>query len=352
MQDLLRHHSFSALLLLALSGGLFFYTDDEFKLFELSGFTMGTSYNIQLVEVPDGLSQEEIALQVLEMLEELDKQIFSTYAANSELSRLNRHEVNIPFTASREMIEVLSLAIEVGQLSNGAFDVTVGALVNLWGFGPIINGNFDSVPEQKALDKALRRVGYQFIEIDKANSEIVKLSEISIDLSGIAKGYAVDELAAYFDGMSVDDYFLEIGGELKIKGYKPGEISWVPAIETPLVTDSQVYEVFYTKGESIAVAGSGNYRNYFENGGVRYSHEIDPRTGKPISHDLAAAYVIDGSAARADALATAFMILGLEQSIELAMRENLAAYFIFDDGGNGFSASVTAEFNHFLEAPQ
>ena len=215
MQDLLRHHSFSALLLLALSGGLFFYTDDEFKLFELSGFTMGTSYNIQLVEVPDGLSQEEIALQVLEMLEELDKQIFSTYAANSELSRLNRHEVNIPFTASREMIEVLSLAIEVGQLSNGAFDVTVGALVNLWGFGPIINGNFDSVPEQKALDKALRRVGYQFIEIDKANSEIVKLSEISIDLSGIAKGYAVDELAAYFDGMSVDDYFLEIGGEKK-----------------------------------------------------------------------------------------------------------------------------------------
>lgn len=352
MRNLLRHHSFSVLLFLVFVGIVFSYADDEFELIELSGFTMGTSYNVQLVEIPVDMSQEQIALQVSEILEELDKGIFSTYTAASELSRLNRYEVNLPFTASREMIEVLSEAQDVGQLSNGAFDVTVAPLVNLWGFGPSISGDFDAVPEQDALDEALRKVGYQHIEIDKVNLEIVKLSEISIDLSGIAKGYAVDELAVYFDGVGVDNYFLEIGGELKIKGYKPGRISWVPAIEAPHDTEAQVYEVFYTKGESIAVAGSGDYRNYFEEGGVRYSHEIDPRTGRPISHTLAAAYVIDESAARADALATAFMILGLEKSIELATRENQAAYFIFDDGDNGFSASITAEFNHFLEAPR
>ena len=145
---------------------------------------------------------------------------------------------------------------------------------------------------------------------------------------------------------------IELGGELKIKGNKPAGKSWVPAIEKPIDTAAQVHKIFYVSGEVIAVAGSGNYRNYFEKDGVRYSHEIDPGTGRPIAHRLAAAYVIDESAARADALATAFMVMGREKAFELAQQLGLAAWFISKNSTEeGFSDNYTQQFSHFLVDP-
>ena len=170
---------------------------------------------------------------------------------------------------------------------------------------------------------------------------------MTVDLSAIAKGYAVDKLAEYLDGLGAESYFLEIGGELKIKGVKRNGDSWVPAIEAPVDGVSRVYEIFYSRGETIAVAGSGDYRNYFEQDGVRYSHEIDPRTGRPVTHQLAATYVIDESAARADALATAYMIMGLDEARSLALRNNQAAYFIVKEG-DGFADHVTPTFLRYL----
>ena len=331
-----------------LLGFLILFTGASGEIQQFSGYTMGTTYRIQIVDMPDELSSDEIAADISALLLELDTGKFSTYAVNSELSRFNRQAVNQPFHASAEFVAVLALAQEVAELTGGAFDVTVGPLVNLWGFGPPTQGLRVEIPDQQRIDALMESVGFGFLKIDEARAEITKLTELYVDLSGIAKGYAVDQLAGYFDAAGVENYFLEIGGELKIKGEKPGSQSWVPAIETPLDSASQIYEVFFSNGAHIAVAGSGDYRNYFEVDGVRYSHEIDPRTGRPVAHNLTAAYVIDASAAKADALATAYMVMGLNDARELAERTDQAAYFIYTTDGPQFNDYVTREFSNYL----
>ena len=168
-----------------------------------------------------------------------------------------------------------------------------------------------------------------------------------IDLSAIAKGYAVDQIGSLLDEWGSESYFVEIGGELKIKGVKADGSSWVPAIEAPLDQASQVYEIFSNLGQSIAVAGSGDYRNYFEVDGVRYSHEIDPRTGRPVRHHLAAAYVIADSAALADALATAYMVMGEESAYVHAERRGIAVFLITREG-DAFAERVSPAFTPYL----
>lgn len=346
MKELLKRHSFSAIFLVLFLGSVFLFSGADDDIQRLNGFTMGTSYEIQIVDMPEVISAEQVALDISDLLTQLDTEIFSTYAADSELSRFNRHGINVPFIASARMIEVLLMAQEVSALSGGAFDITVGALVNLWGFGPTVRV-FESVPTQREIDSAKALVGFQHLRISPSNQEISKTQNIYVDLSAIAKGYAVDQLAEYLDEAGVENYFLELGGELKIKGSKLGGESWVPAIEAPLNTASQVYQIFYSRGDKIAVAGSGDYRNYFEEDGVRYSHEIDPRNGRPISHNLAVAYVIDDSTARADALATTYMVLGLEDAKKLAQRQQQAVYFIYKDE-EGFSEYISDEFSIHL----
>ena len=347
MIEILRRHTFSITFVVILFAYFIFEDRNNSDLLVLNGFTMGTTYQVQLVEMPGSVTREELSSSINALLERLDREIFSTYAANSELSRFNRHSVGTPFIASNELIEVLEMAQQVSQLSDGAFDVTVGPLVNLWGFGPDMKPLDEQIPSQAALDSALENVGYRHLVIEKAASEILKSRDVYVDLSAIAKGYAVDQLAAFLDDLGSDSYFLEIGGELKIKGLKPGGESWVPAIEAPVDGTPQIYEIFYSRGDTISIAGSGDYRNYFEEEGVRYSHEIDPRTGRPIAHNLAAAYVIDESAAMADALATAYMIMGLENASEHAARNNQAAYLIYK-GTDEFDEVITAPFNRYL----
>lgn len=346
--ELVRRHAFTLGFLSLFIIFVFFYTDDEATLQRFTGYTMGTSYEVQLVEFPAGVEPDVLAAEIRALLSELDTGIFSTYAPDSELSRFNRLPVDTAFIASDSLLEVLQMAQDIARLTDGAFDVTVGPLVNLWGFGPTI-GIPDEVPTPEAIADARTRIGYEALLIDAAQHEIRKQRDIYVDLSGIAKGYAVDRLAALLDDAGVDSYFLEIGGELKIRGLKPGGRSWVPAIEAPVDGVSQIYEIFYNRGETLGVAGSGDYRNYFEADGIRYSHEIDPRTGRPISHNLAAVYVIDAATARADALATAFMVLGLEAGQALAERERLAVYFIYKANSDNFADFVTPEFANYLE---
>ncbi|MBL4581322.1 MAG: FAD:protein FMN transferase [Gammaproteobacteria bacterium] len=348
MIKLSRRHSFVTIFLVLILVSVLYFTDGGEDIQKLSGRTMGTSYQVQIVDMPRELAAEELAADIDELLSQLDTGIFSTYASNSELSRFNRHGVNSPFAASAQMIEVLLLAQEISALSGGAFDVTVGPLVNLWGFGPNL-AVFETVPTQLQIEAAQNLVGFQFLRISPANQEIRKTRDVYVDLSAIAKGYAVDQLAEYLDQLGIANYFLEIGGELKIKGSKPGGAGWVPAIEAPVDTASQVYQIFYSRGDNIAVAGSGDYRNYFEEEGVRYSHEIDPRNGRPVIHNLAAAYVIDESTARADALATTYMILGPDAAEALASKQGQAVYFIYKSDESGFEDYVSPEFNRYLE---
>ncbi|MCG8414750.1 MAG: FAD:protein FMN transferase [Pseudomonadales bacterium] len=349
MKEILRRHSFSITFLVLLLGFVLLSGGGEDELESLSGFTMGTGFNVQLVEIPSGFSRERLAAEIGALLQRLDREVFSTYAPDSELSRFNRHPVGTSFIASTELVEVMSLAQDISRQTNGAFDPTVGPLVNLWGFGPEIDLLNAAVPADAEIQALLDNVGYRHVLVDASASQLRKTRDIEIDLSAIAKGYAVDQLGDYLDDLGVESYFLEIGGELKMKGLKPGDESWIPAIEAPVDTASQVYEIFYSRGESLAVAGSGDYRNYFEEAGVRYSHEIDPRTGRPITHNLAAAYVIDDSAARADALATAYMIMGLEDARQHAQANGQAAYFIYKTA-SGFADFATSAFSYYLNS--
>ena len=346
MKKLLRRYTSTAIFLTFLFGSVLYFVGSD-DILQLNGLTMGTSYQVQIVDMPGDIEAEDLAVDISGLLRQLDAEIFSTYASNSELSRFNRHGINIPFVASSAMMEVLLMAQEISALSGGAFDVTVGPLVNLWGFGPDLTV-FETVPAQSQIDGERARVGFQFLQISPSTQEIWKTRDIYVDLSAIAKGYAVDQLAEYLDQAGIDNYFLEIGGELKIKGLKPGGESWVPAIEAPVEAVSQVYQIFYSRGDNIAIAGSGDYRNYFEEEGLRYSHEIDPRNGRPVTHELAAAYVIDESTARADALATTYMILGPDAAEDLASRQEQAVYFIYKSDGGGFEDYVSAEFNRYL----
>ena len=346
MKKLLRRYTSTAIFLTFLLGSVPYFVGSD-DILQLNGLTMGTSYQVQIVDMPGDIEAEDLAIDISGLLRQLDTETFSTYASNSELSRFNRHGINIPFVVSSAMMEVLLMAQEISALSGGAFDVTVGPLVNLWGFGPDLTV-FETVPAQSQIDGERARVGFQFLQISPSTQEIWKTRDIYVDLSAIAKGYAVDQLAEYLDQAGVDNYFLEIGGELKIKGLKPGGESWVPAIEAPVEAVSQVYQIFYSRGDNIAIAGSGDYRNYFEEEGLRYSHEIDPRNGRPVTHELAAAYVIDESTARADALATTYMILGPDAAEGLASRQEQAGYFIYKSDGGGFEDYVSAEFNRYL----
>ncbi|MEX0902606.1 MAG: FAD:protein FMN transferase [Pseudohongiellaceae bacterium] len=347
MKYLLRKHSFSIAFLSLFLAYVFTTGGGNDGIERMNGFTMGTRYQFQLVDLPAEQDRQEVAESINGLLARLDREIFSTYAAESELSRFNRTAPGTEFAVSREMMEVVQLALEISELTGGAFDVTVGPLVNLWGFGSD-RASFDTVPEAERIEALLEEVNYRFLRLNAEQGTLSKRADVHIDLSGIAKGYAVDEVALYFESLGVHDYFLEIGGELRIKGFKPGNESWVPAIETPGDAVSEVYRVLHMGGESIAVAGSGDYRNYFEQDGVRYSHEIDPRTGYPARHSLAAVYVISDSAARADALSTAFMVMGREEGMALAQQRGIAVYFISRDGEGGFSDDVTRPFRDYL----
>lgn len=349
MSGILRRHAFSITFSALVLGFLLFPGSDNRDITRFSGYTMGTGYDVQVVDLPESISLEEVSADVADLLQRLDREVFSTYAPDSELSRFNRLPVGQSYSASQELFDVLVMAQEIAELSDGAFDVTVGPLVDLWGFGPDTRMPPDTVPSQTEIEQALAMTGYQHLQLRHDSRTIIKSQPISVDLSAIAKGYAVDRVGDYFDSLGVRSYFLEIGGELKMKGLKPGGLSWVPAIEAPTDTAAQIYEIFFSHGEQIAVAGSGDYRNYFEQDGRRYSHEIDPRTGSPITHSLAAAYVIDSTAARADGLATALMIMGVEESVALANVIDQPIFLIVKDDDGTFSEYVNEAFSFYLD---
>lgn len=350
MKALLKRHGFSlSFLLLVLVAAYALQTDKaSAHLHEFGGATMGTSYRVKVVDAGESPAAELLAQEIGELLRHLDRDVMSTYAEDSELSKINKAAVGETLSLSRSMSEVIGLALEINALTSGAFDVTVGPLVNRWGFGPA-HASAERIPSQAEIDELLSRVGSHYLQWDSQASTLRKDADVYIDLSGIAKGYGVDQVAEYLDSRGFANYFIEVGGELRIKGYKPGNVSWVPAIETPVDSAPQVYEVFYAKGQSIAVAGSGDYRNYFDVDGVHYSHEIDPASGRPATHNLAAVYVIAATAARADALATAFMVMGVEQGFALAQQNGLAAYFIMkSETEAGFDELYSSGFAAFL----
>jgi len=301
---------------------------------------MGTSFSIKIIKDVPEIDYSTIEPSVNSLLIEVNRQM-STYQDDSEISRFNQYTGTEWFEVSDDFANVLQQALRISEVSNGAFDVTVGPLVNLWGFGP--EHQLDKVPSRNEIEARKEMVGYDKLSVRDEPPAVKKDSpEIYIDLSAIAKGFGVDKVSEYLDNLGVNHYMVEIGGEVRAKG-KKGDRNWRIGVNSPNGDDlKKVLTV-----SNIAIATSGDYFNYFEKDGVRYSHTIDPRTGRPVTHKLASVTVLHDSCTLADGFATAIDVLGPEKGYELAVKTLLPVYMIIRNG-DGFIEKMTPEFETFV----
>ena len=294
---------------------------------QLTGLTMGTSYSVQWTELPASIKVSQLQTNIETRLEEIND-LMSTYLPHSQLSGFNRSRETGWHAVEPELAELTRLALDISEQSRGAFDVTVGPLVNIWGFGP---DEFEfSLPTQTEINIAKRSVGYQNLRARLEPAALnKKIVDLYVDLSAIAKGYAVDEVAKILDASNIEHYMIEIGGEVKGKGKAPHGEAWRIGIETPQTQRGNIEAVLSLN--NIGIATSGDYRNTFEHEGVTYSHTINPNTGRPVTHNLASVTVMHESVAIADAWATAFMVLGPDATYRIAQQKQLAVFFITNE---------------------
>tara|TARA_R110000850_G_scaffold30703_3_gene84822 strand:- start:652 stop:1707 length:1056 start_codon:yes stop_codon:yes gene_type:complete len=317
---------------------------------KISGETMGTYYRVTVLALPPDLDTEQLTQDIEWRLHNITH-LMSTYEPDSEVSRFNDSIDTDWFSVSEETAQVVDAALAIYHQSGGAFDITVGPLVELWGFGSKRNNR--QIPADNQIESALRRTGSQHLEVRHDPPSIKKSRpELQIDLSAIAKGYAVDALIKDLTTAGITDCLVDIGGEMRAIGSKGPDSPWTIAIESPASGERSIHRVLPLVNQAIAT--SGDYRNYFEDNGQRYSHEIDPRTGRPITHRLVSTSVLANDCMTADAWATALMIPGPAESGGLAEKSNLSALLIVNEG-EGFieleSPRFASSFSHSIEAP-
>ncbi len=312
----------------------------------LEGNTMGTTYNVKFVlgstKVASEVVKQEMMVRIDEVLNAVNLKM-STYIPDSELSRFNRYSGTDSFPVSDDTAIVFEESRRISEMSGGAFDITVGPLVNLWGFGPTKNRG--QVPSDQEIQAVRDIIGYGKITIQTSPPAIKKENpRVYCDLSAIAKGFGVDKVSLYLESKGYANYMVEIGGEVRTKGKKPGNNFWHVAIAAPDGSASYQKVLVF---KDLAMATSGDYHNYFEKDGVRYSHTMDPTTGKPIVHNLASVSVVHKSCMTADAIATALNVLGPEKGYELALKEHLPIFMIVHEKGS-FVEKMTPEFTKLL----
>jgi FAD:protein FMN transferase len=316
---------------------------------EITGPTMGTYYAVKVVQPAAGLDTAALRAGVEQVLAAVIAEI-STYEPESELSRLNRNPSTDWVPVSANLYRVIAAGQRISALSGGAFDVTVGPLVNLWGFGP--EERLDAVPAPEQVRAALERVGYGKLELRADPPALRKQrGDIYIDLSALGEGYGADRLAAYLDGLGATNYMAAIAGTMRVRGTNAKRRPWGIAVEQPTPGQQAVQRILPVTDQ--AVSTSGDYRNFFEADGQRFSHHIDPKTGAPVAQRLASTTVIRpagaDSAMMADGFATALLVLGEQRGPALAASEILAAYFIIRDDA-GFREQTSTAFER-LHAP-
>ena len=321
----------------ALTGCLF---QDKVEVF--TGPTMGSTYTVKYVRSGDAPSKEALHGEVEVILGEVDKQL-STYRSDSDVERFNA----LPAGSCEPMPEMVRALVAAGEQlaadSEGAFDLTLEPLLNLWGFGP--QGRGEKVPSTEDIEAAKALTGQQHLHIN--GDQLCKAVALQLDFNSIAAGYAVDRVVDRLKALGVTSYLVEITGELKAEGRKPDGSPWRIAIEAP--RDDQRVAQKIVELDGLGVSTSGDYRNYFEQDGRRYSHTLDPRSGQPIEHHLAAVTVIDKSTLRADGLSTALMVLGPERGLAMAERNAIAAFFVVREG-QGFATTSTKAFDELFGA--
>lgn len=310
----------------------------------LQGQTFGTTYSIKYLAHPHSPEPETIHQAIKQRLIEIDN-IMSTWNANSEITKLNATPINTQLRISEELLELLAISDEIYHASHKTFDISVGPLVNIWKESAETN-----IPTDDEIAAAKNQIGLDYLELDVETNSVIKRRNLDLTVAAIGKGYGVDEIGKVIAGFGILDYLVEIGGEILASGSRgtKGENAkhqehqgWRVAIEQPDELVRNSFELFILRDQ--AMATSGDYRNYYEKDGVRYSHIIDPRTAKPVTHRLASVSVVHSSTTYADAWATALFVLGENEGLQLANEVGIAAYFISRSDA-GFVVTQSDEF--------
>lgn len=308
------------------------------------GETMGSHYHVTVVNPPEGLAEGALGNDIATRLAFLHSTLTS-FDDNSEVAHFNASPIGQWTPVSRDLFAVLAMSQQVSRESGGAFDVTVAPLIELWGFGR--RNTDDQIPSDEAIAAARQQVGYSGLELDESHTSARRVRPVIINVSSLGDGYGADAVDAVLRAHGCTDYLVDVAGEMRVRGGSPRGDAWRVAIEAPDEMPGTVYKALRL-ADGWAVSTSGDYRNYFERDGVRYSHTIDPVTGRPIVHKLASVTVVGRDAMRADALSTALMVVGPDRGMALAKALGLNAFFIIRQDG-GFVARFTPGFEQFLE---
>ena len=299
---------------------IFFFSCRQEKEIHITGSTMGTTYNIKYINAPGVPDRQFVADEISRILVYINSKL-STYIKDSEISRFNRHrEVDKPFPIGAEFYRVVKHGLDVAYKTDGAFDPTLGPLINLWGFGP---SGEKKIPSSEEIAEVKKKVGYKKLNLQ---GKFLKKSvpEMYLDLSASAKGHGVDKIVDLLIKSHVESYMVEIGGEVRAKG------KWSIGIDVPGASNRSEELQKILKLSNHAVATSGSYRNFFKKENKKYTHIIDFKTYRPIQNNLISVTVVDKvSCMNADAWATALMAMGKSQGFEYAQKNNIAAYFVY-----------------------
>jgi thiamine biosynthesis lipoprotein len=313
----------------------------------LSGPTMGTTYNVRVVDAPRALDSHAIRVAIDAVLDSIDRSM-SGYRDDSEVARFNASTSTDWFEVSPNLATVVGVARDTSAASGGAFDITVAPLVSLWGFGRA--GEPAALPDEAAIQAAQSRSGYQWLEVRAQPAALrKKLPGLTIDLNGIAPGFAVDELARHFAALGIANFMIDIGGEVMARGCNAQGEHWHIAVEKPVDTQPEPFVIL--KLADLSVTTSGEYRHYYVRDGHRYSHTIDPRTGRPVEHNLASVVLIGSTSVAIDAWATALNVLGADAGLKLATQRGMPAMFIVQEGDQ-FRTKMTPGFAAHVIGPE
>lgn len=305
-----------------------------------NGFIQGTTYSM-VFENQENLNPLDLRSEVEKILHDFDMSL-SLYIDSSVVSKVNRNEPVVPDSF---FIEVFNKSKIISQLTGGAFDVTVGPLVKAWGFGPDSHKNFS----ESKRDSLLKLIGME--KVDIRNGEVVKSDpRMSLDFNAIAQGYSVDVICRYFDRLGIKNYLVEIGGEVRVKGDKNGKL-WRIGIDRPvdnnMMPGNDLEAVIGLKNRSLAT--SGNYRKFYVENGIKYSHTIDPKTGYPAKNQMLSASILAADCATADGIATACMVMGKDKTIEfLGLHPEFEGYLIYSDDSGNFKTWASESLKKFI----
>lgn len=338
----LRHSSFVVLLLLLVgcdnTGGV------ASRALVLEGKTMGTYWRVSLAGVDN--AQEQGLKEKIQTQLDADDRLMSTWKNDSALSRFNQFHSTAPYPVSEAMSDIITMALRIGAKTDNAMDITVGPLVNLWGFGP--HKSPEKTPDEADITAAKALTGLHHLQVINASGKqwLQKdLPELSIDLSTIGEGYAADHLARLMEQNGISRYLVSVGGTVVSRGTNAEGNAWRVAIQKPTDRENAIQALVDINGHAISTSGS--YLNYYELDGKRISHIINPQTGRPIEHRLVSVSVISTTAMEADGWDTGLMVLGAEKAKQVAEKEGLAVYFITKDD-HGFSTWMSPQFKTFL----